>query len=236
MGFWPYVPAYPPCSGRPMPGTAAIQVALLERFDRSFDYGIYNCRPLTTDASKPSIHSDGRAGDLGFPDGWTGQRRPVTNPHPQGYLAAELLRANAAELGIMGIIWNRRRWDYRSPWGRNYTGPNPHIDHVHYEQHPTLASTLTVGLAASLIGEPEMAFTPQEEAALKRIAPYASRLEGLITSLFEPGPTTGAIGNEKSLLHVLEVHRLVARGVVDDPADNLSGDDHIRIAARLLGQ
>lgn len=213
MAFRAYVPAVPPCSGKAQKGTSYLQAALLDRFESAFDYGIYNCRPLTTDAAKPSIHSDGRAGDLGF---------KVSNgqPHADGFTAVEILRANAWDLGIMGIIWDRRRWDARTPWGRAYTGPNPHIDHIHFEQEPNLAAGLTKDDAYRMIGDPQMSFTPQQEATLKMLA----------DALVKPGPTTGHVGDGKSLLHVLEVHRLVAKDA------GVSGLDHEKIKAHLLGQ
>lgn len=234
LTFWPYVPAYPPCSGKPLAGSANLQLACLERFESSFDYGIYNCRAMTTDSSTPSIHSDGRAGDVGFPDAVTGERL-VTNPHPDGFVLLELLRSNAFDLGIMGIIWNRRRWDARTPWGREYFGPNPHINHVHWEQTPLIAGSLLLANARKLIGELPVAFTPQEEDALKRIAPYAKFLGELAAAIAGPGPVTGARGQPLSLLHVLETHRLVARQI------GVGGDKHEAIAeallsGRLLGQ
>lgn len=156
MPFWPYVAATPPCSGRPMIGTARLQLGILNRFDRALDYGIYNCRSSTSNAAVPSIHSDGRAGDTGFPVS-SGQ------PHAQGFQLLELLRTNATYLGIMGIIWDRRRFDARTPWGRAYTGPNPHVDHVHWEQHPTLAVSLTTETVNRMIGY----LSEEEEVTLK---------------------------------------------------------------------
>lgn len=228
MPFWPYVAAYPPCSGRALPGSARLQEGILDRFEASFDYGIYNCRPSTSNPAAPSIHSDGRAGDDGFPDGRTGARTPVTTPHYQGFILCELLRANAFELGIQGIIWNHRRFDYRTPWGRNYTGPNPHTDHVHWEQHPGLAVSLSEDTVDRIVRSQTM-FTPQQEAALKELATYGTILTQLGKGLNTPGPTTGRVGNGLSLIHVLEAYRLVAANA------NLSPLDHAGIA-RLLGQ
>lgn len=81
-----------------------------------------------------------------------------------------------------------------------------------------------------------MAFTPEEEQILKSVAAQGSFLVDLAKSIREPGPTTQSVGNSKSLLHVLEVHRLVAKGEVGNSGDDLSGADHLAIAARLLGQ
>lgn len=212
MTFHRYVPAYPPCSGRPLPGSANLQLALLTRFETASDYGIYNCRPLTTNFAVPSIHSDGRAGDLGF---------PVVGgvAHVHGYLAVGLLIAFAWPLGVMGVIFDRRRWDWRSPNGRDYYGPNPHLDHVHWEQIPSLGQTLTWESAYRLIGEP-MNFTPEEIQALIRLAPYADTLVALSRGLLGPGPTTGKVGSGFSLIHVLESYRVVSQIAGIDPTDH----------------
>lgn len=46
------------------------------------------------------------------------------------------LFANDAEVlrraGIMYLIYNQRIWNTRSRMWQNYTGPNPHTDHVHF--------------------------------------------------------------------------------------------------------
>lgn len=216
MTFRVYVPAYPPCSGKAQPGTLNVQRAILQRFDVSENLGVYSCRPIVG-GSAPSIHSDGRAGDVGFP-----------RLHWQGYQLVETLRLHAWDLGVMGIIWDRRRWDWRTPWGRSYAGADPHTTHVHWEQEPTLARTLTWPTANRLIGE-NMSFTSQEEAALKRLAPYGDILTLLGQGLNTPGPTTGKVGNGYSLIHVLETYRVLAANSGIDPTDHQS-------LARLLGQ
>lgn len=222
MGFWPYVGAYPPCSGRPLTGTARLQEGILDFYSYALDYGIYNCRSSTSDPNSASIHSDGRAGDVGF---------PVTNgqPHFQGYALCAVLRDNAYDLGLQGIIWNQRRYDARTPWGRTYTGPNPHTDHVHWEQHPTLALGLTVATVDRIIRKEAMAFTAQEETILKIVATYGTILTTLAKGLNTPGPTTGRIGDGMSLIHVLETYRLVALNA------GVSALDH-QAMARILGQ
>lgn len=103
-------------------------------------YGIYNCRP-------PSLHGEGRALDIGFPG--------VANP--AGTALAQALIFNAWNLGLMGVIWNRTRWSARHPEGYPYTGPSPHLDHIHVEQtwfaardHP-----LTLNVAYIVLAVPE---------------------------------------------------------------------------------
>ena len=45
--------------------------------------------------------------------------------------AAGVPFANARRLGIMYVIWNRQMWQAVDPVWRPYTGPVPHIDHIH---------------------------------------------------------------------------------------------------------
>lgn len=77
--------------------------------------------------------------------------------------------------------------------------------------------------------EDSMSFTPEEIAALKALAPYASFLSEFGKEMLKPGSTTGMGANPQSLMHVLEVHRLIAEDA------KVSGTDHKAIAARLLG-
>ena len=85
----------------------------------AYNLGIYNCRP-------PSVHGEERAGDTGF---------PVVNgqAHDAGTELAAWLWANRDHFGIQLVIWNRRIISRAKPWWRPYTGPSPHIDHVHWE-------------------------------------------------------------------------------------------------------
>lgn len=68
---------------------------------------------------------------------------------------ADYCKRNADILGVAGIIWNRRVMGfpendgayYRGPRGqwRTYTGPNPHVDHVHvqFDRSPIKGKTST---------------------------------------------------------------------------------------------
>lgn len=222
MSFWPYVSAVPPCAGRALPGTRHVQMAIMDRFDHAIDYGIYNCRASTSNTAVPSIHSDGRAGDVGFPV-LGGQ------PHYEGFVLVRVLLDHKEALGLQGIIWNRTRWDWRTPWGREYTGPNPHVDHVHWEQHPTLANSLTQQTADRLIGVEDMAFTSAEEAILRQVAAQGATLVQLAKGLTSPGPVTGKVGNGMSPVWVLEWYRLFAQNKGVSPLNPTE-------LARLLGQ
>lgn len=75
-----------------------------------------------------------------------------------------------------------------------------------------------------------MAFTPEEVTALKALAPYSTFLAAFGKEMLTPGTTTGMAATPQSLMHLLEVHRLVATKI------GASGTDHEAIATRLLGQ
>lgn len=88
-------------------------------WDESRNLGIYNCRP-------PSVHGHERAGDTGF---------PVVNgkAHWQGFDLAYWLWNKRDYFGVQLVIWNRKIISRTKPWWREYNGPSPHIDHVHWE-------------------------------------------------------------------------------------------------------
>jgi hypothetical protein len=109
------------CSKGPQPGTRCLLDELLRRYPGSRDMGIYNCRDVRG-ATTPSIHGEGRAGDIGPAD------------KKQGDEIATWLISNARAYQIQRIIWYRRIWDYAKGW-REYTGLHPHTDHVHFEQN-----------------------------------------------------------------------------------------------------
>jgi hypothetical protein len=121
------------CSGGLKPGTKQLGDQLKEQFNTS--YGGYACRANTANKSQLSIHAVGRALD-------------VTASGSAGDEIANHLVNNAETLGIQLIIWNHTIWKIgeNGPSSRQYTGPNPHTDHVHAE--------VTTAVAASGPGTP----------------------------------------------------------------------------------
>ncbi|MFE0020190.1 hypothetical protein [Amycolatopsis sp. NPDC059021] len=119
-GFLPY----------PQAGVTAFRDLVLAAFPGTTSRGIN--RP--EDVPGRSEHKEGRAWDWGV------------HRDTQGELARELLGwllapdadgnafAAARRFGIMYMIWDSRIWgSYAAEDGwRPYTGPNPHIDHVHF--------------------------------------------------------------------------------------------------------
>ena len=112
------------CTGHAQPGAAAMAQQWRRVTGRSA--GIYNCR--STLFGTPSLHGEGRSIDLTANVAVPQQARQA-----ETYIA--WLQANAVELQVAYIIWNRRRWNWasRDKGWRPYPGSNPHTDHVHVD-------------------------------------------------------------------------------------------------------
>lgn len=117
------------CGGGILPGAAELATYLEATFPAIRSIGGYACRQNTADASRTSVHGTGRALDVMIPldhgDADNGKGDPI----------AAWLILHAEEVGIQYIIWDRSSWGgYRdAPKLRAYTGPIPHIDHLHVE-------------------------------------------------------------------------------------------------------
>jgi putative peptidoglycan binding protein len=135
------------CLTGPQPGARALMAWWLSRFsDRgAVNSGIYVCRNVVGGSGTRSLHSEGRAVDLGV--------RP--NDAGYGHEAASLLHANSGELGIQCIIWSRRIWSGSKPNAgfRPYAGQNAHVDHLHVELDWVTARTLTHKRIAEVLGQ-----------------------------------------------------------------------------------
>ncbi|MBX3227759.1 MAG: hypothetical protein KIT84_15490 [Labilithrix sp.] len=108
------------CAGGLKPGTKELGERLEAQFDTTF--GGYSCRANTANAKELSLHAVGRALDVDA-SGELGDR------------IADYVVTHASELGVQLVIWNHTLWRI-TPDGatsRPYTGPNPHVDHVHVE-------------------------------------------------------------------------------------------------------
>jgi hypothetical protein len=81
----------------------------------------FNCRPNTARPSEMSVHGTGRAVDFYPPDKATGDQ------------VAELCVVNQQRWGVQLVIWFRNDWMCADGW-TDYSGPNPHEDHLHIEQ------------------------------------------------------------------------------------------------------
>lgn len=121
------------CSGGFMPGAKRMQDWLRANWG-SATIGGYNCRPNSASPSKTSIHGVGRASD------WS---RDAGNATHRAQVASFIARmsANGAAMaratGVQYWIWDRQQYSVRgtSVQRSDYSGPNPHTDHVHIEQN-----------------------------------------------------------------------------------------------------
>jgi hypothetical protein len=115
------------CSGGPTAGARALRTALLASFPQIGSIGIYNCRVIAGTNSM-SLHGVGRALDVMIPTSGGAADNDLGDP-----IAHWLIR-HAQEIGVQTIIWDRSIWRVsRSPRFGEYTGSNPHVDHLHVE-------------------------------------------------------------------------------------------------------
>jgi hypothetical protein len=117
------------CTGRLTDGARELGNYIRRTFAGVTTVGGYNCRPNTANRSETSMHGVGRAIDIMIPPVRGRANSAVGDP------IANWLVQNAAAIGIQYIIWNRVSWggNRRPPKERRYTGPVPHIDHIHAE-------------------------------------------------------------------------------------------------------
>ncbi len=117
------------CSGGFTPGASSLRDFVIDTWTPPVTnvWG-YSCRAMVcgTGSCRTSIHGLGRAIDI-MVDGTT----------PEGLRTGNEIRNflynNAERLGIQAIIWNRGIWTAPQNGWRDYTGPHPHIDHLHVE-------------------------------------------------------------------------------------------------------
>lgn len=131
----------PACSGKAQPGTVDLLKYLMNKYPTTYSLGVYNCR-------LPSLHSCGKALDLGIPLIGGEANTALGDP------IVVFLDQFATEFGLMGQIWNRVRYDLKTPRGREYTGPHPHHDHNHVEQRLWHAQRLRYADYVRIAGEP----------------------------------------------------------------------------------
>jgi hypothetical protein len=113
------------CTGSSTPGADALAAQWRRLTGRRA--GRYNCRPIAGSNSY-SLHSEGRAVDA-----YANAADPTERAQGDAY--AEWLTANAVELQVPFVIWNRRQWSWprRTEGWRPYGGASPHTDHLHIE-------------------------------------------------------------------------------------------------------
>jgi Mannosyl-glycoprotein endo-beta-N-acetylglucosaminidase/Peptidase M15 len=155
------------CTKGPQPGAKAMAAQWTRLTGRKA--GIHNCRRLGNDPKRGwSLHGEGRAIDL-----YARADRPDQRAQAEAYVA--WLLANAVELQVAVVIWNRRIWSwlYRARGWRAYKD-GPHIDHVHVDLswegalHP---SPLLDGPVPAMDGQPASSSAPAPAPAPNGLAP-----------------------------------------------------------------
>ncbi|MEZ4459970.1 MAG: hypothetical protein R3E66_09610 [bacterium] len=134
--YLPYTGAPSSCSGNFKAGTREIAEFLKREFPGAASYGGYACRANTANTSQLSVHASGRAIDLMVPVYGNDADNDKGDP------IAHYLITNAQALGIEFIVWDKTSWGAHreAPKHRQYTGPIPHIDHLHIEVSPSSAA------------------------------------------------------------------------------------------------
>ncbi|QCB46895.1 peptidoglycan-binding protein [Hydrogenophaga sp. PAMC20947] len=116
------------CTGNFTAGAAALKSHIQATFAGVSSIGGYSCRANSANRSETSVHGTGRALDIMIRTVGGKANSAVGDP------IANWLVRNASSIGVQYIIWNRIRWSgNRTPRVARYTGPSPHIDHVHVE-------------------------------------------------------------------------------------------------------
>lgn len=153
-----YNPAGSQCIGRAGVTAKTYMSYLLAAHPGFKNLGIYNCA-LIPGSDVLSVHAVGRALDFGTPNGV---------PTNMSLLIAEQLRLFSHELGLQGLIHNRRAWwsNYQPGW-MAYSGSNPHLDHIHIEIQAKFLDSVTSPLwpEKCLTGAARYPFPDQGHAA-----------------------------------------------------------------------
>lgn len=115
------------CTGGATQGALALRDQLIGFFPQIASVGIYNCRVIAGSNSM-SLHGVGRALDIMMPTVGGDADNDLGDP------IAHYLIENAELIGIQTIIWDHTIWRVsNSPRQHEYTGSNPHVDHLHVE-------------------------------------------------------------------------------------------------------
>jgi hypothetical protein len=126
----------------PRPGTVVLQDVILRHAatawgpGSAWSDGIYNHRMVRGSRTTYSLHSAGRACDIGLPQNATGKQHGDE-------LFLRLINA-ADACGIVEVIWYRQRWSMDKGVVA-YHGTDPHTGHVHFAQSVDMASRVDQG-------------------------------------------------------------------------------------------
>jgi hypothetical protein len=127
------------CAGGFTPGANELGVQLRVSFAQITRVFGYECRPNTALPGETSQHGTGRAIDLAIP------RRDGDANNDLGDPVANWLVTHSSRIGVQLIIWDHTIWVGRLSGTKDlpYTGPDPHIDHIHVELNRAAAERET---------------------------------------------------------------------------------------------
>lgn len=113
-------------------GTVALQNVFVKKY-KVGTFGIY-CDRNVRGENRKSVHAEGRA--------WDCKVNALTEKGLKtGNEIYQKLVSLHKELGIEKVIWNNKVWTPKEE--KDYTGINPHADHLHIEQSIEKANSLT---------------------------------------------------------------------------------------------
>lgn len=163
------------CAGSLLPGARLLGDALALHFPQVAMIGGYNCRPIRGTSETMSLHGAGRAVDVHIPT--LGDAFDADNE--LGDEVGAFLIAHAELLGVQLVIWDEASWGASRAVGaklRDYTGVNPHHDHLHVELSVAAAQNEADWFSAALWPEdagiavdaavPDAAVAVADDAAL----------------------------------------------------------------------
>ena len=182
------------CSGNITSGGQAVREDLRARFPGIRSIGGYSCRRNTGATSKMSVHGTGRALDIMIPT-IAGDADNTT-----GDAVAAWLMRNSKTIGIQLIIWDHTVWSpSRAPGNRvrRYTGPNPHVDHLHVELTRAAGRRETPYFGGAPVEEP----TPVEPPPLVDHAPPAHCGALAPGEILDAGDAVGSCDGRFALVH-----------------------------------
>ena len=106
-------------------GAKSLSGVIKSKWPSIKDIGGFSCRKNTA-SNTTSVHGVGRALDI-----------MVNAKTPSGLRTGNEIRNflinNAKTLGVQRVIWDKHIWSANISGWRDYTGPNPHTDHIHAE-------------------------------------------------------------------------------------------------------
>jgi len=142
-----------PCATSTPPGTKALHDYIRARFEFTTSMGILNC------SETAYLHRLGWAWDCGIPTNPDGSARLDL-----GMPIVDLLGNHGEVLGLVGMIYARRKWRKGYEDGPVYTGPHDHNNHIHIELTPYASDNLTVARLVAILGPTD---SSQEDIMLK---------------------------------------------------------------------